>query len=115
MEGFEEKLNAILNDRDSMEQIMSLAKSLGVGPPPDGAGTDQEHSAGSSPLDENMLRTLMAVMQDGGRINEQQLALLNALRPFLSPSRRNSVDRAVRIARLTGIAEAALKNGNFRF
>ena len=61
-----------------------------------------------------MLQTFLSIMQNGGQINDRQMALLNALRPFLNPARRNSVDRAVRIARLTCIAEAALKNGGLR-
>lgn len=31
MDGLEEKLSAILNDPNSMEQILSLAKNLGIG------------------------------------------------------------------------------------
>lgn len=118
MDGLEEKLSAILNDPNSMEQILSLAKNLGIGPP---ASSSEQAAPTSTPedtsaplLDEKMLHTFLSIMQNGGQINDRQMALLNALRPFLNPARQNSVDRAVRIARLTGIAEAALRNGGLR-
>ena len=118
MDGLEEKLSAILNDPNSMEQILSLAKNLGIGPL---ASSSEQAAPTSTPedtsaplLDEKMLHTFLSIMQNGGQINDRQMALLNALRPFLNPARQNSVDRAVRIARLTGIAEAALRNGGLR-
>ena len=123
MDGLEEKLSAIFSDPNSMDQILSIAKSLGLSPPsapsapaePAAPGAAAAEPDASAPiLDEKMLQTFLSIMQNGGQINDRQMALLNALRPFLNPARRNSVDRAVRIARLTGIAEAALKNGGLR-
>lgn len=120
MDGLEEKLSAILNDPNSMEQILSLAKNLGIGPPPSTSSSEQAAPVStpedtSAPLlDEKMLHTFLSLMQNGGQINDRQDGAAQCPRPFLNPARRNSVDRAVRIARLTGIAEAALRNGGLR-
>lgn len=116
MDGIEEKLSAILADPNSMEQIMNIARTLGTASTQQAADDNAvsqsaPHAESAPALDASALKTITSMMQDGGKISDRQLALLNALRPFLNPTRRSSVDRAIRIARLSGIAEAALRNG----
>ncbi len=67
MDGLEEKLSAILNDPNSMEQILSLAKNLGIGPPPSTSSSEQAAPVStpedtSAPLlDEKMLHTFLSI------------------------------------------------------
>ena len=46
-----------------------------------------------------------------GGLAQRQEALLRALEPFLRPSRREKIERALQIARLSGIAGSALRRG----
>ena len=107
MADFEETLNAILSDPDAMGQIMALAGKLGGdGPPP------QEEAP--SPLPEPLplpdlaqMGTLLEVFQACRQPKDQTMALLTALRPFLSPRRQAKMDQALRMAGLSQAARQA--------
>ncbi len=100
-EGLEEQLGAILNDPESMAQIFQMASSLGASSP----------SETSTPLmDENMLFSLMQLMQQLQQTDAKQDALLCALKPYLAPDRQAKLDKAMQIARLSRIAGFAMKN-----
>ena len=59
-----------------------------------------------------MSQPLGALLQSAGKLEQKQEALLNALRPFLKPNRREKLDRAIRAARLSQLAGRALKSRN---
>ncbi len=101
-EGLEDKLNQILNDPDSMAQILSMAKSFGVQQP-------SEPSA-PPPIDENMMMGLMQLMQHAQQTDGRQEALLCALKPYLAPERQAKLDKAMQLARISHLAGFALKN-----
>ncbi len=105
-EGLEEKLNQILNDPDSMAQILSMAKSFGMQP-------EQPSEPTPPPLmDEGMMLRLMQMMQQMQHTDGKQEALLCALKPYLSPQRRDKLDRAMQLARISQLAGSALKNSD---
>jgi len=49
-------------------------------------------------------------MQSQGQTQSRHTELLNALRPFLRPERQQSLDRAMRMAKLSNLARFALNN-----
>lgn len=104
MSEFEEKLNEILGDPSAMEQIAHMAKALmGSGqttaaPPP-----KQPVSELGDFLNSAMLGKLSSAM---GRKDDKQ-ALLTAMKPYLSPKRREKLDRAMQLARMIHMAELA--------
>ena len=104
-EGLEEKLQQLLNDPDSMAQIMSFAQSLG--------GQMQPPQTAVPPIDDGTMRTIIGMMQQLQRTDSRQEALLSALKPYLAPERREKIDRAAQIARLSRLAGSALQNGLF--
>lgn len=125
MEGLEEKLQNILSDPNSMAQIMSMAQSLGLSP-------QNEQRPPSQPVGENLgmlqsvmgqqggdgkmpdlqfLQSMMGVLQQAQRTDGKQEALLCALKPFLRPERREGIDRAMQLAKISQLAGIALKNG----
>lgn len=131
MSEFEEKLNAILSDPNAMAQVASLAQSLQLGGPPD-AGAPETAQAppipsgpGAGPgdlaglgdllgqLDPAMLTRLLPLIRElthpAG--NDQRMALLLALRPFLRPERRDKVEQAARAARLLHLGKQLLTAG----
>ena len=104
MAEFEDTLNAILSDPDTMGQIMALAGKLGGDPPP----PPEEPSSAIPPLlDLSQMGKLLEIFQACQGPKDQTMALLTALRPFLSPGRQEKLDRAIRMAGLSQAARQA--------
>ena len=109
---FEEKLNSLLSDSDSMARILQMAQSLAgdtaaTSPPPQPAA-----EAGPIPapldlsgllggLDPQLLGRLLPLLQQmNAPGSSQREQLLTALRPFLSSRRQENIQRALQISRL---------------
>ncbi len=109
-EGFEDKLNQILSDPDSMAKIMSLAQSLGgeqnAPPPPPAPPRPQP----PPPPDDAFVKGILRLMQQAQHTDKRQEALLCALKPYLAPERQAKIDEALRIAKLSQLAGLAFKN-----
>ena len=107
MAEFEDTLNAILSDPDTMGQIMALAGKLGGGDPSP-PREDSPAPTGPFPLgDLTQMGKLLELFQSCKGPKDDTLALLTALRPFLSPNRREKLDRALRMAGLSQAARQA--------
>ena len=118
MDDLEEKIQAVLNDPQQMQEIFSLARSLGLelpaeGGPPDGKAPeppkDMPPQAGM-PLPGGMSAPVTQLLEQAGKLEKKQENLLNALKPFLKPARREKIDRAMQAARLSHLAGYALKS-----
>lgn len=121
MAEFDEKLNALLSNPDSMAQIMQLAQnlsgSMGGGapspPPPQPrsqppAGGDL-FSALAGALDPAILTRLLPLVGElGSSQTSQTRQLLYALRPYLQPQRQEKVERALQLARLIHLGKKFL-------
>lgn len=126
MAQFEEKLNAILNDPQTMGRILSIAQSL------DGSKGQSEPQAPSAPssepqaqpapaetppaetdlpsldLDPRLMAAGMQALAAWQGPEDSRTALLQALRPFLKPERHGKLDKALRITRLSKVVRAGL-------
>ncbi len=101
MGDFEDKLSKLLNDPKEMERFAGFAKSLM------GGGEQEEKQEESLPeLDMGMLKRISGLMSGGGK-SSKDTKLLEAMRPYLSEKRRSKMDRAMKLARLAGLAELA--------
>ena len=115
MEGFEEKLSQLLGDPGAMQQILSLAQSLGGGtpPPPSGEQTPppppQPGPPGMPGIEGEALLRMLTELSRNTKDDPKQLALFKALKPFLRPERAAKLDRAVQAARLSRMASVALE------
>ena len=131
MAEFDDKLNELLSNPDSMAQIMRLAQSLsgdsqggGAGeqeppprsapqhhhqePPPQNGGGDLLSSL-TGGVDPKLLMRLLPLVQElGGQRDSNARALLYALRPYLKPERQEKVERALQLARLFHIGKKFL-------
>ena len=96
---FEDKLNKLLNDPKEMERFAGFAKSFMSG------GTEQPDSGQAPDIDPGLLKNLSGMLSNKGANRDTRL--LEAMRPFLSEKRRGKMDKAMKIARLAGIAELA--------
>lgn len=122
MADFEEKLESILNNPQAMSQIMSLAQSLGGGAsaqsqPPPAAGQPAPPPPPSPPppgpgdglgLDPKLLSGIASLMGQYNSGDDQRVALLNALRPFVREQRYAKIDKAIQIAKLSRMIRMAL-------
>ena len=113
---FESKLEQVLNDPNAMGQIMALAQSLSGG----SAQPPQESSAQNAPpppppqegapaMDPKLLGGIATLMGQLNQGDDQRVALLNALRPFVKKERYARLDQAIQLARLSRVVRAALE------
>lgn len=96
MSDFEEQISQILGDPAQMGRIAELAKSL--------MGGEEEAAPEAPPAG---LASILQSVMGGGK--DETGALLEAMKPWLSEKRRGRLERAVRIARMAKLAEAALE------
>lgn len=102
MEDMESKLGAILGNPQMMEQIMSLAQNFGSQPEPQPAPAD------STPeIDFATIQKITSLIGKTG-IDSNQKALLQALAPYLSSGRIHKLEKAMRAAKLAGMASSFL-------
>lgn len=104
MEDMESKLGAILANPQMMQQIMSLAQNFQseAPPPPPASDTGPE-------IDFAMVQKLTSLIGRTG-IDNQQKALLQALGPYLNTQRIQKLEKAMRAAKLAGMASVFLSN-----
>ena len=110
-EGMEEALNRILNDPDSMAQILSMARSFGMGQESETSSPPPPSGGDPFPVDMGMLMQMMQLFQQMQQNDSKEQALLGALRAYLAPERQKKLDRAMELARLTKVAGIAFGNG----
>lgn len=111
MEGMEDKINTILSNPQLMQQIMSMASSLSAPQP------EREPEAPPNTLpdfDPAMIQRLMSLVGNLN-VNDQQRNLLHALRPYLTDTRIQKLEKAMRAAKLANAASAALGSGALSF
>lgn len=123
MSEFEDKLGAILGNPDAMAQIMSLAQNLGgpassdcTSPPPAPPSVPSQPMPDLSCLlssfgeiDPQLIQRALQLFSEFSRSDDERVALLLALKPFLKEERYAKVDRAIQIARLSRVIRVALQ------
>ena len=110
MDNMQNGINSILENPEMMQKIMAMAQSLqGTHPQP----TAPEPSTASPfpDMDISMVQKLAAVAGKAN-IDNNQRTLLSALRPYLSGDRISRLERAMRAAKLAGLASGLLGSGS---
>ena len=103
MSDFEDRLNSILNDPAQMDRIAAMAKSLMGGE----GGTAQQPKPTEAFEMPDLGRLMASVGIGSGGGTDNKRALLEAMKPYLSPHRREKLDRAMKLAKMIGMAETA--------
>jgi hypothetical protein len=109
MEGLEDKLNAVLSNSQMMQQLMSMAQSLGVPSQPEPTPAPQPQLPN---IDLGMLQKFSGIAQNSS-IDKNQQSLLHALSPYLSGDRIGRLEKAMRAAKMAKLASAFLGQGMF--
>ena len=103
MDNMESQLNAILGNPQMMEQIMSIAQNFQTESEP--AHTAPVEAAPE--IDFAMVQKLTSLIGKTG-VDSHQSALLHALAPYLSSQRIQKLEKAMRAAKLAGMASTFL-------
>lgn len=105
MDDFESKLGQILGNPEMMGKIMSMAQSFGSQEAPPQPPPPQED--GLPEFDFATIQKLTGLMGKAG-VDSQQKALLAALSPYISRNRIQKLEKAMRAAKLAGVATTFL-------
>ena len=107
MDSIESKLQAVLGNPDMMQQIMSIAQNFQTPP--------QEETPPPPMPDIDMAAiSRIAGFASQSNIDQNQRNLLSALTPYLSQYRITRLERAMRAAKLAGLAGNFLSQSNGR-
>ena len=110
MDEMESKLNAILGNPQMMQQIMALAQNFNQSQGSSKQEAPEKQEEAASPfgeLDLSMIRKLSGLAGQSG-IDRNQQTLLKALSPYLSHQRIAKLERAMRAAKMAGVATTFL-------
>lgn len=112
MDDLSQKLNSILSDPESMEQLRRMADGLFGGTAQAEAPAPQASPAIGGLPDLGELGSLAAVLSKlKAPAADSRTALITALRPHLSPKRQERADRAIRILHLLDILPLLRESG----
>ena len=107
MSEMEDRLNSVLHNPQMMQQILSMAQSMG--------GQNQKEDSptkiDSMPeIDLGMLQKISGLAGQSG-IDKDQRSLLHALSPYLSQERINKLEKAMRAAKMAQMATTLIGSG----
>lgn len=113
MDEMQQKLNSILGNPEMMSQIMNMAQALGADQEPElvsqpvsaPSGNPLQSALGG--IDPGTIQKIIGIAQQAG-IDRNQQNLLKALRPYLSEHRIIKLEKAMRAAKIAGVATTAL-------
>ena len=101
MEDLENKLGAILGNPEMMGKIMALAQSFNTQEPEPEQKPQQQPAFPD--IDISLLQKISGAAKQTG-IDQNQKSLLNALAPYISSRRLGKLERAMRAAKMAGLA-----------
>lgn len=107
MDDFESKLGQILGNPEMMGKIMAMAQSFGgQEAPPE---PEPQPQTEMPEFDFATIQKLTGLMGKAG-VDSDQKALLSALSPYISANRIRKLEKAMRAAKLAGVATTFLGN-----
>lgn len=106
MDNMQNGINSILENPEMMQKIMAMAQSLGASQP---VQQPQEPSP-PPPFPDIDISMVQKISQMAGKANidSNQRSLLTALAPYLKGDRIGRLERAMRAAKLAGLASGFL-------
>lgn len=113
MDDLMQKLQGILNDKESMQQLSQLASMFAQGEGQEDC-SDAPLQSGGTPddagIDMNMVMSLGKLMQKSGEHDERRDLLL-ALKPLLKEETQVKVDRVLMILRVLSLLPVLKESG----
>lgn len=110
MDDFTDKISEILNDPQSIEKMRGIAEQLLGGEQK--ATKPAEPSLDLAQIEDTVdIAKIISLFNTVNNKNDDRTKLLLALKPHLSPERRQRVDKAVKILRLIEIMPILQESG----
>lgn len=109
-----EMLKGVMSDPETMSKLMSVAQGL-MGSQPSGNDKPQENESKSSTEasePEPKAQPSNAKVNPLSSGNEERIALISAIRPYLSPERRRSADSLIKMLKMMKLADMSKLFGN---
>lgn len=104
---FEDKLASVMNNPEMMGKIMSLAQNLGASQPENDPPPQKQENQPFPELDLSLLQKLSGFARQSA-IDSNKQNLLRALSPYISANRIAKLERAMRAAKMAGLATTLL-------
>lgn len=118
MDDMQSQMNAILNNPEMMQQIMSMANAMNQQQPqqkPEPEPQKHDNAGFSMPdIDLSMVQKLSGLAGQSN-VDSNQRSLLKALTPYLSRERILKLERAMRAAKMANMASSFLGKSGFQF
>ena len=115
MGDFEEMLGSILSSPKDMEKIMGLARELSGGgseAAPEQERKPKQEAASALPglgeLDPNLLAAIGKILGGLNSSGDGKAALIASMKPYVRPERRETLDRALKIAKIARAARLVM-------
>ncbi len=96
---FSEMVQNVMSDPDAMSRLMEVAQGLMSG---SNVNTQTELQQDQEKQDSHEAANLISKIRSG---NDERIALISALRPFLSPERRKSADNLIKMMKMMKLAD----------
>ena len=107
MDEMNDKIGAILNDPNMMQQIMSMAQAIGGSASQEQGKSERLAEQGLPELDVATMQKLTGLASQT-RIDHREQALLGALGAYLSKERIGKLEKAMRAAKMARLATSTL-------
>lgn len=107
MDEMEDKLGAILNNPQMMQQIMSMAQAIGTQQPKQEQPKQEEPAEHFPKIDLAMVQRFSDLARQSG-IDHKEQALLRALGAYLTGDRVARLEKAMRAAKMAKMATSVM-------
>ena len=107
MDNMEQMLSSVMNDPETMSKIMAFAQTLGSSAPAEPPPQEAPKQAAFGDIDINMIQKLSS-LAGSASIDQNQRALLSALRPYIGHHRLSRLERAMQAAKMAGMLPGLL-------
>lgn len=115
MDNVQEKMNAILENPEMMQKIMAMANGLNAAQQEPPQQQSDENLGGNLPeIDLSMVQKISGLASKSS-VDGNQRTLLKALTPYLSRERISKLEKAMRAAKMAGMASVFLNQSGFKF
>ena len=108
MAGFEDALNSILSSPQDMEKILGLARELSGSAESQPKEAPEPGPQSLGDLDPKLMRVFGKIMGEFNSGADDKTALMASIKPYVRPERRETLDKAVKIARFARLARLAM-------
>lgn len=109
MDDLKEKLSGILNDPESLEQLKNVAESIFSGEDSNPPQND------NMPPIENIGAIMSILSKLNGKEENDRTRLINSLKPYLSDSRKQKADNAIKLLKVIELWPLIKESGMLNF